>query len=186
MHTIETARLLIRPFTFDDLDSYHRQVYSDPDVTRYLPGGRPRTRAETEDVIDYFIEHDQQHGFTIGAVLDKGAGGLIGHCGLHRFASGEVEIGYSFAKACWGQGYATEAGRATLRYSFETLHLERILALAMPPNLASQRVMQKLGMTYEGTTIAYYGTELVLYTLNCADFVPNDSLFMVIDDRADD
>lgn len=179
MHTIETARLKIRPFTFDDLDAYHRQVYSDPDVTRYLPGGKPRSREATRDVIAYFIDHDQQCGFSIAAVLDRSTGELIGHCGLHRFSSGDVEIGYSFAKACWGQGIATEAGHATLRYGFETLALDEMIALAFPPNLASQRVMQNLGMTHEGTTSDYYNSELVIYRLASQDFTPGDAYYKV-------
>lgn len=179
MHTIETERLIIRPFTFDDLDAYHRQVYSDADVTRYLPGGRPRSRQETEDVIAYFIDHEQRYGYSISAVLDKSTGELIGHCGLHRFDNGDVEIGYSFARACWGQGYASEAARAMLRYSFETLALGEIIALAMPANLASQRVMQKIGMQPEGTTGLYYGAELVIYRLARTDFQPGDSFYEV-------
>lgn len=179
MHTIETTRLIIRPFTFDDLDAYHRQIYSDPDVTRYLPGGKPRSREATRDVIAYFIDHDTQYGFSIAAVLDKASGELIGHCGLHQFSNGDVEIGYSFAKACWGQGFATEAGHATLRYGFETLGLHEIIALAFPANLASQRVMQKLGMTHEGTTSDYYNSELVIYRLARADFDAGEAYYRV-------
>ncbi len=179
MHTIETARLKIRPFTANDLDRYHQQVYSDPDVTRYLPGGRPRSRPETADVITYFMEHEKLNGFSISAVLDKTTDLLFGHCGLHQFKNGDVEIGYSFAKARWGQGYATEAARAMLRYGFETLGFDEIIALAMPPNLASQRVMQKLGMTHEGITNLYYNVDLVLYRLKLADFLPDDSFYQV-------
>jgi RimJ/RimL family protein N-acetyltransferase len=185
MHTIETARLKIRPFTFDDLDAYHQQVYSDPDVTRYLPGGKPRSREATRDVIAYFIDHDDEHGFTIAAVLDKSTIELIGHCGLHRFSNGDVEIGYSFAKTRWGQGYATEAAHATLRYGFETLRLPEIIALAFPANIASQRVMQKLGMTHEGATTSYYNSELVIYRMASAAFLPGDAYYQVSDERAD-
>ncbi|MBZ0301146.1 MAG: GNAT family N-acetyltransferase [Anaerolineae bacterium] len=180
MHTIETARLIIRPFVDDDLDAYHQQVYSDPEVTRYLPGGRPRSRQETADILNYFMDHERLCDFSIAAVLDKSTGELIGHCGLHQFDSGDVEIGYSFARARWGQGYAPEAGRAILRYGFESLNLNAIIALAMPPNLASQRVMQKIGMHQEGITTLYYQTELVLYRLARADFQPDSRLYRVI------
>lgn len=188
MHIIETPRLRLRPFQPDDLDAYHRQIYSDPDVTRYLPGGKPRSRIATADVIAYFILLEQQDGYSFAAALDRSTGELIGHCGLHRFNNGDVEIGYSFAVSRWGQGLATEAGRAVLRYGFETLRLDRIIALAMPPNLASQRVMQKLGMRHEGTTRTYYDTELVLYTLARADFVPDETYYnlQVDDDTSND
>ncbi len=179
MHTIETTRLKIRPFSLDDIDDYHQRVYSDAEVTRYLPGGRTRTRAETQDVVAYFMDHERQNGFSIAAVLNKAESSLIGHCGLHRFPNGDVEIGYSFARDCWGQGYATEAGRAMLRYGFETLGLKEIIALAMPPNLASQRVMQKLAMTHEGLTSDYYGFELVIYRLKREDFAPDAGLYVL-------
>jgi ribosomal-protein-alanine N-acetyltransferase len=180
MRTIETARFLIRSLIPDDLDAYHQQIYSDPEVMLYLPGGRPRTREETTAVLDYFVSQERQHGFAFGAVLDKISGELIGHCGLNRLSDGAVEVGYAFARSRWGQGCAPEAARACLRYGFETLLLDEIIALAMPPNLASQRVMQKIGMTPMGTTQIYYQTELVLYRLRRADFVPADTFYRVV------
>jgi RimJ/RimL family protein N-acetyltransferase len=69
MVTIKTARLTIRPFELADLDAYHTQIYSDADVTRYLPGGRPRPREETEDVIAFFIKDREREGFSIDAVI---------------------------------------------------------------------------------------------------------------------
>jgi ribosomal-protein-alanine N-acetyltransferase len=186
MVTIKTARLTIRPFELTDLDAYHTQIYSDADVTRYLPGGRPRPREETEDVIAFFIKDREREGFSIDAVIDNASGQLIGHCGLHRLPEDRsVEVGYSFGKAHWGQGYATEAAYAALRYGFETLELRRIIALAMPPNVASQRVMQKLAMQYQGITDVYYHTELVFYTLERLAFVIDESDYQVIDDSND-
>jgi ribosomal-protein-alanine N-acetyltransferase len=183
MATIKTARLTIRPFEMDDLDVYHGQIYSDADVTRYLPGGRPRLREETEDVIAFFIHDRQREGFSINAVIENASGQLIGHCGLHRLKEDRsVEVGYSFGKAHWGKGYATEAAYAALRYGFETLELRRIIALAMPPNIASQRVMQKLGMQYQGVTDVYYHAELALYTLERLAFMIDESDYQVIDD----
>jgi len=186
MAIIKTARLTIRPFQLADLDAYHQQIYSDPDVTRYLPGGRPRPRHETEDVIALFINHRRREGFSIDAVIETVTGQLIGHCGLHRLKEDRnVEIGYSFGKLYWGQGYATEAAYAMLRYGFETLELHRIIALAMLPNTASQRVMQKLGMQPQGVTDVYYNADLVLYTLDRLAFVFSESDYQVIDDSND-
>jgi ribosomal-protein-alanine N-acetyltransferase len=180
MVTIKTARLTLRPFQWSDLDAYHKQIYSDPDVTRYLPRGRPRLREETEDIIAFYIQDRQREGFSIDAVIDNASGELIGHCGLHRLeVDRSVEVGYAFGKAYWGQGFATEAAYACLRYGFETLELRRIIALAMPPNSASQRVMQKLGMHFQGKTDVYYNTELVLYTLERLAFVINESDYQV-------
>ncbi len=183
MTIIKTARLTIRPFKYADGDAYHQQIYSDPAVTRYLPGGQPRPRTDTDDIIAFFIQHRQREGFSIDAVIENVTGQLIGHCGLHRLTEDRsVEIGYSFGKAHWGQGFATEAAYAALRYGFETHDLRRIIALAMPPNDASQRVMRKLGMQYQGITDVYYNAELVLYTLERLAFVINESNYQVIHD----
>jgi RimJ/RimL family protein N-acetyltransferase len=184
MPTLETARLILRPFTPADLDDYHAQIYSDPDVTRYLPGGQPRPKDRTQVVLEFAIEHGQQHGFTLWAVIDKASQEFIGHCGLIYMKNEvDVEVAYAFGKAHWGKGYAPEAAHAALRYGFETVGLDQIIAVAVPENTASQRVMQKIGMTSQGITDRYYDTRLALYTLDRADFNPGDSPYHLFDDQ---
>jgi RimJ/RimL family protein N-acetyltransferase len=180
MATIETARLILRPFVADDLDEYHAQIYSDADVTRYLPGGVPRPREGTQTVLEFAIQHGEAFGYTLWAVIDKASLAFLGHCGLVTMDNGvEVELAYAFGKVFWGQGYASEAGRASLRYGFESAGLAQIIALAVPDNRASQRVMQKIGMHYQGVTDQYYGTTLVLYALAQEDFRVDDSAYEV-------
>ena len=180
MATIETARLRLRPFAMNDLDALHQQIYSEAEVMRYLPGGQPRPRDETEVVLSEFIAHEVRHGYTIDAVIDKRSGQFMGMCGLFVLKEdGAVEIAYALGQSFWGQGYTTEAAVAVLRYGFETIGLQRIIALAVPENIASQRVMQKIGMQHQGTTHRYYNTDLVLYTLASESFVPDDSLYIV-------
>jgi RimJ/RimL family protein N-acetyltransferase len=171
--TLETVRLRLRPFTPADLDDHYTQIYSDPDVMHYLPGGVPRTRERTKDVVDFAIEHGAKHGFTLWAVVDKTNNHFLGHCGLVYLQNGvDVEVAYAFGKPYWGQGYASEAAHASLRYGFESAGLEQVIALAVPENSASQRVMQKIGMKHQGITDLYYNTTLALYTLRRADFQP--------------
>lgn len=74
----------------------------------------------------------------------------------------EAEIGYILARAYWGRGYATEAASASLRYGFEQLGLERIVAVTRPDHLVSQQVLRKLGMVFERNAY-YYGAEQVCY-----------------------
>jgi ribosomal-protein-alanine N-acetyltransferase len=182
MHEIETQRLRLRGFQPGDLDAYQTTIYGDADVMRYLPGGQPRPVERTRDVLNFFIEHGQQHGFTVWAVIDRGNNAFLGHCGLIYLNNGvEVEIAYAFGKAYWGQGFAPEAARACLRYGFETVGLTHILALAYPANLASQRVMQKIGMQYQGTTDRYYNAKLVLYSLSRDAWQPDGSPYAVRD-----
>lgn len=164
MPIIETARLYLRSFTPTDLDDYHTQIYGDADVTRYLPGGAPRSRERTNEVLEFAMRHGQEHGFTLWAVINKTDGRFVGHCGLvYLRDSPEVEVAYALGKIWWGQRMAAEAAAACLRYGFEIGELEYILALAVPENTASQRVMQKIGMQHQGVTTQYYNTSLVLY-----------------------
>ena len=68
---LETERLTLRRFTLHDVDDLFRQVYSDPETTRYLPGGKPRSREQTRQTVQRFIEHWEQHGFGGMAVIHQ-------------------------------------------------------------------------------------------------------------------
>lgn len=177
---LETARLILRSFSPDDLSDYHAQIYSDPDVTRYLPGGKPRPIEGTKAVLDFSIDHGAKHGFTLWAVINKAENAFIGHCGLVWLTTApEVEVAYAFGKDYWSKGYASEAAHASLRYGFENTDLPQIIALAVPENTASQKVMQKIGMQYQGASTRYYNAELAVYTLARADFQPGDAPYTV-------
>ncbi|MBI1256620.1 MAG: GNAT family N-acetyltransferase [Chloroflexi bacterium] len=166
MDTLETERLRLRPFSLDDVDAYYAGISSDAEVMRYLPGSQPRQRSDSEWVINYFIRHAELHGFGIWAVEEKASGLLIGHTGLEYIPSApQVEIAYTFAKAYWGRGYATEAAAASLSYGFEAINLAEIYGLAFLENTASQNVMRKIGMESQGITREYYGLELAFYHL---------------------
>ncbi len=180
--SIETRRLTLRPFTLDDLDRL-AAILADPDVTRYLPGGNPRTREQTEKTLRFIIGHWEQHGFGWWAVTDKASQKLIGWCGLKFIdTTNEVEVLYLFARPHWGQGYATEAATASLRYGFEELELERIMALAVPENTASRCVMEKLGMRYVKTAV-YYNLDLAVYALARQAFQPGEATFILTKDE---
>ncbi len=167
---LETQRLLLRQFTLADLDEYTRIIFADPDVTRFLPRRDIPPRQRAEKVLKYFGEHWLKHGYGDWAVTDRVHGGLIGHCGLNFIPeAGEVEVEYSLAKLYWGQGIATEAARASVRYGFETLQLERIIALADPQNIASWRVMEKVGLIYQ-KDVFFFGMQLVYYQLTRQQF----------------
>lgn len=165
MPHIETDRLLLRPFTLDDVDTYHAAIRSDPDVMRYLPGGQPQSREQAEQAVQRFIAGWQASGFGGFAVIRKVDGALIGQSGLSPLPGTDmVEVFYALAKAAWGQGYAPEAARAVLRFGFEQVGLARIVAVFVPENIGSERVMIKLGMAHQGM-IAAYDTELPCYAI---------------------
>ncbi|WP_017316189.1 GNAT family N-acetyltransferase [Mastigocladopsis repens] len=177
MPEIETARLRLRPFIISDFPDYHRQITSDVDVMQTLLPGKALSWQEGQLFFNRFLEHWERHSFGLWLVFDKQEGNLIGQCGL-RFLEGslEYELVYAVARAYWGKGIATEAAKASLRYGFEELKAEQIMALTAPTNFVSQRVMQKLGMKYEKNAFLY-NREVVYYTISRQEWQAEDSLY---------
>lgn len=150
--TLPTARLRLRPFAASDADDLFA-LQSDAQVLRYwdAPPWTDRARA------DRFIATCGQlaeDGTGARVVLERASdGAFLGWCHLtgwnpdHRSAG----TGYCLARDAWGQGYATEAARAVLTWAFETLDLNRVQAETDTRNLASARVLEKLGFVREGT-----------------------------------
>src|SRR5690348_7482304 len=117
--SIETRRLLLRPFTVEDTEALHTQVFGDPEVMEYLPGGIPRMLKQTERVIEYYTESWNQYGYSVWAMTLKDKGTLIGQCGLNFVDDlHQVEVLYALGKAYWGKGYAFEGAHAAMRYGF--------------------------------------------------------------------
>lgn len=180
LREIETERLLIRPFRDEDAVEQHRIVYSDPKVMRYLGDGTTRNLEQVQRAFQFFRNHDQQNGYSIWSVQLKDQQRLIGHCGLFRLPQTDtVEVAYGFGQAFWGQGYATEAARACLRYGFETAQLDEIIGLTYPENLPSQKVLRKIGLIEHGLQDRYYNLTMLLFTLKRTDFTPADSLYVL-------
>jgi ribosomal-protein-alanine N-acetyltransferase len=130
-----------------------------------IPGGTSPSLQETQRRLSNIIEHQNQHGFSLWAVIEKNSGKLIGDCGL-IFVGGygpEIEISYDIAYEFWGKGYATEAARKCLRFGVEKLKLKRIIGLTYGDHIASRRVMENSGMIYE-KHVYRYDRELVQYT----------------------
>lgn len=165
MVEIETTRLLLRAFKPDDVDKLYL-IRSDPDVMKTLPAVRPRSREETLLVMNRHNERWNEQSFGVWAVEHKEHGKLIGYCGLQYLEdTPEVEILYGLAKDYWGGGLTTEAARASLRYGFEEARLDYIVAIVLPDNLASRRVMEKIGMRYEGET-RNFGVDCARYAIH--------------------
>src|SRR5262249_44631118 len=125
---LETARLLLRPCTADDLDALHR-LWTDADVRRYLFDDRIIPREQAAAMIQDSLASFPTHGFGLWLVHRAGEGAMIGFSGLSLTGDPpEVELLYGITPSAWGQGVATEAARAVLRYGFAELRLARITA----------------------------------------------------------
>jgi RimJ/RimL family protein N-acetyltransferase len=140
----ETPRLVLRAIAIDDWRAIHRYM-SDPLVTAWLPEG--------------LMNEEQSRAFAIKnagekpealAVITKASNDLIGHMVFHPWFTRTHEIGWVFGREHQRHGYATEAARSLLAYAFESLYCHRVVATCQPQNVASWRVMEKLGMRREG------------------------------------
>lgn len=151
---IETERLILRPLCPDDTDQLQAVVGQD-EVVRYLPED-VMSRDEVAEIIDWLQDCYRTNSperiikFTVAVVL-KETGKIIGWCGLGPldFRPDEVEKFYGLDQACWNRGLATEAGGAMSKYAFETIGLEKIVAVVNPDNIASLRSIAKLGFTFD-------------------------------------
>jgi ribosomal-protein-alanine N-acetyltransferase len=143
-YRIRTDRLSLRPVAHSDRASLHR-FWTDPDIRRFLWDDEVIPLDRVDEEIEKSRESFRLFGFGLWLLLDGGE--LLGFCGLRPVPeSGEIEILYAVRPDHWGEGLATEAARAVLRFGFERCGLGRILARADAPNTASVRVMEKLGM----------------------------------------
>ena len=150
---LETERLAVRPFELDDAAALHG-IVSQEEVMKYLPED-VMSLEEVRHVISWLADCYQKNTpecilkFTL-AIISKKDEKLIGWCGLGplEFSPEEIEIFYGLSKDQWGKGIATEAARTVLRYGFETLKLDPIVAVTDPRNAASVKVIEKLGMIY--------------------------------------
>jgi len=149
---LETQRLLLRPFRTADIPAIVHFL-SDPviaETTLNVPYPYDEEKARSW-LASQQQERDAGTGYTFAIVRKKDAQ-VMGAIDIRPLARHKkAEIGYWIGKPHWGQSYATEAARAIIRYGFETLGLNRIYATHFIENPASGRVMQKAGMTYEGT-----------------------------------
>ena len=161
---LETERLRLRPVSADDLEHFVA-LYGDPDVMRFIGTRGALSREVTQERLAFMVNHWRQHGFGMWTLLRKADGAFVGRCGLRYLEeSPEVELGYTLAKPFWGQGFATEASRAVVRYAFEVLRLPRVVGVARVGNVASQKVMLKAGMSLR-QPYAFDGHEGLLYAV---------------------
>jgi RimJ/RimL family protein N-acetyltransferase len=151
MIIIETPRLLLREWKPEDLESFV-SINQDPRVMEFMP--HLLTVKESQEFIDQIIAHFRQHGFGKFACVLKETNEFIGYVGftVSTFETAFtpcIEISWRIGSQYWGHGYATEAARAVLDRAVSQWGLKEVVALSVPDNVRSRRVMEKLGMTHD-------------------------------------
>jgi ribosomal-protein-alanine N-acetyltransferase len=155
--TLETERLVLRPFIDDDIEFLYRH-FSDPAVTRYLYDSPPFTElSEARDLVEFYRTR-KEGGPNRWGIVTKADNMIIGTCGYHNWARPyhRAEIGYDLSPEAWGYGYMIEALRAVADHGFGKMSLNRIEALVFEGNTASIRLLEKLGFEGEGVLRDYF------------------------------
>ncbi len=146
---IETARLMLRPFEMSDAEAAF-VWFGDPIVMRFTPMGPDKRIEETKAKLRFFMKHQREHGFSKWLISDRASGLAIGDSGLLFLEEyGWIDLGFRFAQAYWGKGLATEVASAWVRSAFDEFGLSRLGAFVHPENVASIRVLEKVGFHAE-------------------------------------
>lgn len=183
---LETERLILRQFTQDDADNLF-ELNSDPDVVRFTPDANQSidyTIIQNQLLPKYFAYYQKYDGYGVWAAIEKSSQEFIGwfyfrpvvYASYFNSAlanASDIELGYRLRKNAWGKGYATEGAKALILKGFSQLGTQRVVAVALAVNLASRRVMEKVGLKFEKKV--FYeenGQELVIcvYALNKDEF----------------
>jgi len=138
---------------------------------RHMARG-PLTLEESAAALARYQRHWDEHGFGLLAVEERTSGRLIGRAGpqFHRLWRADPEIGWGFDPEYWGKGLATEAGAASLKWAFGDLDLARLVSITTPDNLASRRIMGKLGFRFvEEIFDPTLGVAVMLHALERGD-----------------
>ncbi|MGD0676894.1 MAG: GNAT family N-acetyltransferase [Polyangiaceae bacterium] len=167
---IRTARQILReqgPCDANDIFVLN----ADDEVTRYTGGDSFESVEQARRFLESYQHVHRREGMARWTALDSRTGEFLGWCGLRRQSDGDVDLGYRYRQSLWGRGLATEAGQACLRIAFERLRLSSVIARAHPENVASLRVMQKLGFQFEASS-SCEGLPALVYRLRADAYRP--------------
>jgi RimJ/RimL family protein N-acetyltransferase len=162
---VDTARLRLERLRAEHADELKALILDARVAATLWPRPEPPSEAEVLESLAAKIEHWERYGFGMWLARDRASGEMVGRGGLQfTYSPGlnEIEAGWAIVPERWGEGLATELAWASVEAAFGELGMRDIIALALPDNLASIRVMQKTGFVYEGDIDAA-GLPHVLY-----------------------
>lgn len=160
----KTDRLTLRSFRAADVKPLHR-IMGQPDMLRYFPSSSPPDMERVERIIKGQLDHWELYDYGWWAVEENEEGQFIGWAGLQFLPdTDEMEIAYMLDRVYWQRGLATEAANSGLQYGFHQLQAQQIVGIVHPENVASIRVLEKLGMTFIERK-PYFGMDCFRYVL---------------------
>lgn len=143
---LKTPRLILREFHLEDAENFY-ELNRNPNVIKFTGDSSFQSILEAKEFLRNYDDY-KRNGYGRWAVIEKETGKFIGWCGL-KFDGKETDIGFRFFEEHWGKGFATESANACLAFGFTKLKLEEIIGRAMHENLASIKVLEKIGMKFE-------------------------------------
>jgi RimJ/RimL family protein N-acetyltransferase len=154
MQYLETKRLILREFKKEDIKNLH-SLNSDPQVMQWLTNGVPTELSEVENRVNEVVlmAKRYQHKFGFWSVIEKESGEYLGWFHLKPDRNEpdnlkKVELGFRFFRKYWGNGFATEGSKSLIQKAFREFEVEEIFATAMKKNIASRKVLEKLGFKF--------------------------------------
>ena len=162
---IETDRMILERLRLEHADEQLRLLLDHRVSATLWPRRQSPTEADVLEGLAAKVDHWDRHGFGIWTARDRDTGEMVGRGGLqYTYTAGlnDVEAGWAVIPERWGQGLATELAHACVEVAFEQLDLRELVAFTLPDNIASRRVMEKAGFTYE-RDIVHAGLPHVLY-----------------------
>lgn len=173
---VETERLILRPWRASDI-APNTAMLSDPGTARYITPDHKAVTNETNGWRNAAIimGHWALHGFGMFAVEEKSSGRYIGRVGPWCPPGWPgFEVGWGIARECRGRGYAIEAARAAIDWTFASFAIDRIIHCIDPKNVASQAVARRLGAENEGPA-ELHGDRIDLWVTTRARWQPDGS-----------
>lgn len=151
--TLETERLILRPFVWEDREAMFRNWESDPEVTKYLRWRHYTAQEDAEEILREWIASYAKPDFYQWAIVPKAVGEPVGTISVVGYDNrlGQPEVGYCIGKKWWRQGITSEALRRIIDFLIEEAGASRVESWHDPRNPGSGAVMKKCGMVYEGT-----------------------------------
>lgn len=166
MNVLETPRLTLRHFTLDDAP-FAFELVNDPAWIEHIGDRKVRTLDDARGYIQKTLNMYASAGFGLYVVVSRETGEAVGICGLIRRAGlADPDIGFAFLPKGRGKGYALESSAAVLAYGRNTLGMKRIVAIVSAANTRSIRILEAIGLRYEGLTRLPDGEEVPLYALD--------------------
>ncbi|MCW3167145.1 GNAT family N-acetyltransferase [Chryseobacterium sp. 09-1422] len=145
---IETERLYLREFDISDAESFF-ELNLNPNVIKYTGNSAFKDIDEAKVFLENYSDY-QRNGFGRWAVINKSTQEFLGWCGLkYSEELDETDIGFRFFEHFWNQGFVTESAKVCIDYGFNELNIKTIIGRAMKENIASIKVLEKIGLQYE-------------------------------------